>query len=246
MGGISNFQIEDAMKNIGDEDLIDNFVGVFPSNYMNKFIDHAAVISDKGKYPFIIANTDSSDKPGVHWWSTLDIEPKTNIFSFDYLGLDGLNHFILQDGQPVVEKSLLGVEKMIRTDNKISLCKVRFNLGACKSLSEEEIDSLSDTARNFFRYVQAFGIKLKLRNFVNIWMAEDIIRDLDCSTCGIFQLNFYDNLLNPNKNSKIQGDTKHTKRTIETLLNEIFSLDDQNSNEQKMEQYATEIGVTIH
>ena len=66
MGGISNFQIEDAMKNIGDEDLIDNFVGVFSSNYMNKFIDHAAVISDKGKYPFIIANTDSSDKPGVH------------------------------------------------------------------------------------------------------------------------------------------------------------------------------------
>ena len=66
MGGISNFQIEDAMKNIGDEDLIDNFVGVFPSNYMNKFIDHAAVTSDKGKYPFIIANTDSSDKPGVH------------------------------------------------------------------------------------------------------------------------------------------------------------------------------------
>ena len=149
MGGISNFQIEDAMKNIGDEDLIDNFVGVFPSNYMNKFIDHAAVISDKGKYPFIIANTDSSDKPGVHWWSTLDIEPKTNIFSFDYLGLDGLNHFILQDGQPVVEKSLLGVEKMTRTDNKISLCKVRFNLGACKSLSEEEIDSLSDAARHF-------------------------------------------------------------------------------------------------
>ena len=66
MGGIRNFQIEDAIKNIGDEDLTDNFVGVFPLNYMNKFIDHAAMISEKGKYPFIIANTDSSDKPGVH------------------------------------------------------------------------------------------------------------------------------------------------------------------------------------
>ena len=243
MGGISNFQIEDAMKNIGDEDLIDNFVGVFPSNYMNKFIDHAAVISDKGKYPFIIANTDSSDKPGVHWWSTLDIEPKTDIFPFDYLGLDGLNHFILQDGQPVVEKILLGVEKMTRTDNKISLCKVRFNLGACKSLSEEEVNSLSDTARNFFRFVQAFQIKLKLRNFVNIWMVEDRIQDLDSSTCGIFQFYFCDNLFNPNENSKIQEGTKLTKRTIETLLNELFSLDDPNNNEQKMEQYATKIGL---
>ena len=62
MGGISNFQIENAIANVGDHDLISNFVGVFPSNYINKFIDHAAMISSKGKYPFIIANTDSSNK----------------------------------------------------------------------------------------------------------------------------------------------------------------------------------------
>ena len=36
--GISNFQIENEIKNIKDEDLDDNFVGVFPSNYINKFI----------------------------------------------------------------------------------------------------------------------------------------------------------------------------------------------------------------
>ena len=75
--------------------MIENFIGIFLSNYMNRFIDHAAMISDKGKYPFIIANTDSSDKPGVHWWSILDIEPKTDIFFFDSFGLDGLNHFIV-------------------------------------------------------------------------------------------------------------------------------------------------------
>ena len=37
---ISNFQIEEASKNIGDEDIQNNFVDVFPSNQMNKFIDH--------------------------------------------------------------------------------------------------------------------------------------------------------------------------------------------------------------
>ena len=42
--GISNFQIENAIKNTGDEDLDDNFVGVFPSNHMNNFINHAAMI----------------------------------------------------------------------------------------------------------------------------------------------------------------------------------------------------------
>ena len=68
MSGISNFQIEDALKKkkIGDNALLKNFAGVFPSNYMNRFIDHASMISDKGKYPFIIANTDASNKPGVH------------------------------------------------------------------------------------------------------------------------------------------------------------------------------------
>ena len=37
--GISNFQIENVIDNIGDEDLNNNFVGVFPSNHMNKFIN---------------------------------------------------------------------------------------------------------------------------------------------------------------------------------------------------------------
>ena len=83
MGGISNFQIEDAIKKIGDKDLSKNFVGVFPSNYMNKFINHAAMIEDKkGKYPFIIANTDSSEKKGLHWWTILDIEPRNDFFFF--------------------------------------------------------------------------------------------------------------------------------------------------------------------
>ena len=43
MGGISNFEIENAIKNIGDDDFKDNLVGVFPSNYINKFIDHASM-----------------------------------------------------------------------------------------------------------------------------------------------------------------------------------------------------------
>ena len=103
MGGISNYQIEDAFRKIGDEDLLENFVGVFPSNYMNKFINHTAMISDRGKYPFIIANTDASDKPGVHWWSIPDIEPRNDIFLFDSFGLDGLKHFIIQDDKPIVD-----------------------------------------------------------------------------------------------------------------------------------------------
>ena len=81
MGGISNFQIEDAIKRIGDKDLLNNFVRVLPLDHMKRFINHSAMIEEKkGKYPFIIANTDDSDKKGTHWWSISNIEPKNEIF----------------------------------------------------------------------------------------------------------------------------------------------------------------------
>ena len=78
--GISNFQTESTIKNLNDEDIMKNFVGVFPANRMNKFINFKVISEKTGKYPFFIANTDSLDKNGAHWWSILDIEPKTDLF----------------------------------------------------------------------------------------------------------------------------------------------------------------------
>ena len=239
-----NFKFQKHSKKIDDQDLLSNFVPVFPSNYMNKFINHAAMIEDSGKFPFIIANTDASNKSETHWWSILDIEPRTDIFFFDSYGIDGLKHFIIQDDKEIVDKILIGIEKMDRTDNKITLCKIKLNLGACKQQSEDEILPLSETAKNFFYFLQAFRNKLKLRSFVNIWMVEDRLQDLESATCGIFQIYFYENLFNPKENSKIQGETKLNKKTVETLLNEIFSMDD-NENEIKMEEYADHLGVKI-
>ena len=83
MGGISNIQIEKAFRDLSDPDLLNNFVGVFPSDYLKKFVNHAAMINDSGKYPFIIANTEDSEKDGTHWWSILDIETKTDILFLD-------------------------------------------------------------------------------------------------------------------------------------------------------------------
>ena len=67
-------------------------------------------------------------------------------------------------------------------------------------------------------------------------MAEDRIQDLDSATCGLFQLYFYENLFHPNENSKIQDKAKLNKKTIETLLNRLFVLDDQDKNEEKTRQ----------
>ena len=107
---------------------------------------------------------------------------------------------------------------------------IRFNLNNYKNLSVDELDVLSDTATNFFRFAPAFGNKLKLRNFVNIWVVEDRIQNPNSVTCGIFQLYFYDNLFNPKKYRKVQDKARLNKKTIETLLNELFVLDNQDKN----------------
>lgn len=92
------------------------------------------MVSENGKSRFVIANTDADNKPGVHWWSILDIELRNDIFFFDSFGIEGLKHFIIQDVKEIVEKILLGIEKMDRSDSKITLCKIKFNMAAHKKL----------------------------------------------------------------------------------------------------------------
>ena len=138
----------------------------------------------------------------------------------------------------------MGIDKMDRTDKKITLCKIKFSLSACKDLTEDEILSLSDAAGQFFYFVQSFGNKLKLRSFLNIWMLEDRLQDLESSTCGIFQIYFYHKLFDPGEDSKISDEAKLTKKTVETLLNEIFTLDVE-ENELKMNEFADGLDISI-
>ena len=92
--GISNIHIENTFRNLYYGDLNDNFVVVFPVNHIDRFIDYKTIILEKkGKYPFIIANTDTSDKNGTHWWSIIDIKPRTDLLFFDSFRTDGLKRF---------------------------------------------------------------------------------------------------------------------------------------------------------
>ena len=134
---------------------------------------------------------------------------------------------------------------MTRTDNKITVVNIRFNPNACKNLSKKELDALSDTASNFFHFIQAFDNKLKLRDFVNIWMVEDRVQDFRSVTCGVCQIYFYDNLFNPDKNSKIQNKKRLNKKAIETLLNQLFVLDNQETNEATIRQYSNKENISV-
>ena len=94
------------------------------------------------------------------------------------------------------------------------------------------------TARNFFHFVQSFGQKVKLCDFVKLWVVEYHVQYLDSVTCGVFQFYFYDNVFNPDQNCKIQNKKRLNKNTIETLLNELFVLTDQEQNKATINEYA--------
>ena len=83
------------MESLSNSDLLQNFVGVFPFAKMNKFLDFKKMMKGK-KYPFLIGNTDRSDKQGTHWWSILDIHGKKDFLHFDSFGIKGLKNFIVK------------------------------------------------------------------------------------------------------------------------------------------------------
>ena len=63
-----------------------------------------------------------------------------------------------------------------------------------------------------FCFVQSFEKKLKVCDFVNLLLAEDLVQSLGTVTCGVFQMYFYNNLFNPVVNSKMQNNKKLTKK----------------------------------
>ena len=76
-------------------------------------------------------------------------------------------------------------------------------------------------------------------------MVEDRVQDLNSVTCGLFQIYFYDNLFNLDESSKTRNKKRLNKKTVETLLNELFVLDDQDKNEATVRQYANEHNITV-
>ena len=68
-------------------------------------------------------------------------------------------------------------------------------------------------------------------------LVDDRSQLLDTDTCGKFQLYFYKNLFNLENNSKILQHEKLTEKAIDILLNEIFTLN-QNENKRRVHEFS--------
>ena len=60
--GISDAEIERVFKDVDHSDLNETFLGVFPSNKINKFVMFEKIMPEK-QYSFIISNGDRKDQP---------------------------------------------------------------------------------------------------------------------------------------------------------------------------------------
>ena len=123
----------------------------------------------------------------------MNSEPKTDRFFFDSFEIESLKNLIKQDNKKIIDKILNGIEKMTRTDKKltlVTLVNITFSMDVYKNLNKNELNSLRDTALDLFDFVQSFRSKLKIRGFVNLWLVEDQIQDLETVTSEIFQIYF--------------------------------------------------------
>ena len=80
--------------------MMKNFVGVFPANHINKFIDFKSMTSG-GAY--------------------LTLNQKLTLF-----GTHGIKIFIIQGNESVIQKILFAIEKMTKADSKVNnSCKCK-------------------------------------------------------------------------------------------------------------------------
>ena len=245
--GITNVDISNFIEKDENSDLKQNFAGVFSMDYTTKFINFEKMIelskkgkTKKAKYPFAIYNSDDHKKPGTHWWSFIDIYPRNDLFFFDSHGLDGFRYFIVDNDQKIIDEVLYDFSdcKESQSDFKIKLCKLTFDRNVWEKMSSNKKEQLTEVAINFFHLLNEFA-KLKKSNIMNIIIVENDLQELTSQTCGIFQLYFYKNLFDPATESGILKHEKLTKKTTETILNEIFTVD-ADENERRIKIFKQE------
>ena len=115
---------------------------------------------------------------------------------------------------------------------------MKFSINNWENLDHTKKKQLTDPDQNFFYLLIEFS-KLKNTNDMNILIVEHGVQELTSSTCGLFQLYFYNNIFDMEEKSKITNHETLNKKTIEAILNEIF-ITDVDENEQVIEKLKEE------
>ena len=135
--GISDEEIERVFKDVNHSDLSENFLDVFSSDKINRFVMFEKIMHEK-QYSFIISNTGRKDQLGTHWRSIWNISPTSELLFFYSLGVAGRKNFIVKDNKKIINKVLKRIEKMDRVDQRLTLQRLTFLMqgqGKLKNIS---------------------------------------------------------------------------------------------------------------
>ena len=64
-------------------------------------------------------NTSRKNRPGVHWWSILNIDQKKELFLFNSEEFEGFKVFILSDNKGIIDKVLYNVKQFEKKITKL-------------------------------------------------------------------------------------------------------------------------------
>ena len=155
-----------------------------------------------------------------------------------------MKFFIIDDDETIINKLLYNLNKFNKNDKNVKLVSPKFLVDAYHKLKKSEISRLTDTVKDFFHLLSEFARVNNLTHEMTVVMVDDELQELYSDTCGVFQLYFYKHLFDPDENSKILLDQHLTKKTVETLLNEIFT-EDKNENERRISEFAKEHRISV-
>ena len=117
--GITNIEVEKFFDNEMNDDLKRNFVGVYLSDSITKYINFYNIIKEKiAKYPIAIFSTDRKNKPETHWWSFLDIYWKKDLLLFESFGFTDFKQFIADNDKNIIDKMLFNFKKLNKKKTK--------------------------------------------------------------------------------------------------------------------------------
>ena len=163
---ITNLEINKFLENAKNQGIKNNYMGVYSIDSIRRYINFYEIIRKRnGKYPFAISNTDKHSKPGTHWWSFVDIHPKRNLLLFESLGLNGFKFFIVDNDESIIDELLYDFKKCKAhlTNQKLTLCTMKFAINDFEKLHYLKKEQLTDTAQDFFYLFTQFA-KLKKTN----------------------------------------------------------------------------------
>ena len=105
--GITNIEIEKFFNDETNEELKRNFMGVYSSDSITKYINLYNITKEKrAKYPFAIFNINRENTRVTHWRSFLDIHPKKGLLLFDSFGFVGFKQLIVDNDKNIIDKML--------------------------------------------------------------------------------------------------------------------------------------------